>query len=132
MSAHTWKSMIALMALVFLLSACGGGAKSDAAAQTVENYLTALVAQDADQLSTSSCQAWEENALLDMDAFIGVTASLDQMACKVSGTDGDTTLVTCEGKILATYNNEQQELDLAGQTYQVVQEGGEWRVCGYR
>ena len=38
----------------------------------------------------------------------------------------------CKGKIVATYNNEDQELDLSVRTYQVVQEGGEWLVCGVR
>ena len=48
------------------------------------------------------------------------------------GTDGDTALVNCTGKIIASYNNEDQELDLSVRTYQVVQEGGDWLVCGTR
>ena len=38
----------------------------------------------------------------------------------------------CNGNIVATYNNEDQQLDLSVRTYQVVQEGGEWLVCGTR
>ena len=37
-----------------------------------------------------------------------------------------------QGKIIATYNNEDQVLDISVRTYQVVQQGGESLVCGYR
>jgi hypothetical protein len=40
--------------------------------------------------------------------------------------------VLCNGKIIATYDTEDQELDLSVRTYQVVEEGGEWLVCGVR
>ena len=35
-------------------------------------------------------------------------------------------------KIVANYGNEVLELDLSERSYQVVEEGGEWRMCGYR
>jgi hypothetical protein len=123
--------LILILLFAGLLSACGGGAK-EASAQTVEAYLQALVAGDADRLSTLSCKDWESQAVMELDSFQGVSASLDGLSCTQSSLDGDTALVTCEGDILATYNNEQQKLPVSGRTYQVRQEGGEWRVCGYR
>jgi hypothetical protein len=33
---------------------------------------------------------------------------------------------------MATYNGEDQALDLSVRTYQVVQQGGEYLVCGYK
>jgi len=42
---------------------------------------------------------------------------------------GSDTLVTCSGQIVASYNGENQNLALSGRTYQVVQEGGEWRYA---
>jgi hypothetical protein len=112
-----------------LLSACASN-NNDAPVKAVEDYLTALVAKDADRLATLSCGEWEEDALLELDSFQAVTTRLDGLACEQTGTDGDTALVLCNGRIIATYNEEDQDLDLSVRTYQVVQEGGEWLVCG--
>lgn len=125
--------LIVLVTILFtlLLTACGSG-KTDAPAKAVEDYLNALVAKDADRLSTLSCGEWEDDALLELDSFQAVTARLEGLACEQTGTDGDTALVLCKGNIVATYNDEDQELDLSVRTYQVLQEGGEWLVCGVR
>jgi hypothetical protein len=116
---------------VSALMACASGS-DNAPAKAVEDYLNALVAKDADRLSTLSCGEWEDDALLELDSFQAVEARLDGLACEQTGTDGDTSLVLCSGNIIATYNDEDQELDLSVRTYQVVQEGGEWLVCGVR
>jgi hypothetical protein len=113
------------------LSACASNT-DNAPVQTVEDYLTALVEKDANRLTTLSCGDWEDDALLELDSFQAVTARLEGLACEQTGTDGDTALVLCNGNIVATYNNEDQQLDLSVRTYQVVQEGGEWLVCGTR
>jgi len=113
-----------------LFSACGQA--SDPAAKAVEDYFTALVNKDANALSALSCADWEPNALLELDSLQAVTTRLENLACTAAGTDGTTTQVNCQGKILATYNNEDQELDLSVRTYQVVQQGGEYLFCGYQ
>jgi hypothetical protein len=113
------------------LAACASN-KNGAPAKAVEDYLAALVEKDADRLSTLVCGAWEEDALIELDSFQAVTARLEGLACEQTGTDGETTLVLCSGKIIASYNNEDQELDLSVRTYQVSQEGGDWLVCGVR
>jgi len=113
------------------LAACASNT-NDVPAKAVEDYLTALVEKDADRLSTLVCGEWEEDALIELDSFQAVTARLDGLACEQTGTDGETALVLCSGKIIASYNNEDQELDLSVRTYQVTQEGGEWVVCGVR
>lgn len=120
---------ISLLA-VLVLAACSSN--SDAPARAVEGYLNALVAKDADRLPTLVCGDWEEDALIELDSFQAVEARLEDMACQQSGTDGDTALVDCTGSIIATYNDEDQELDLSVRTYQVIQEGGDWLVCGTR
>lgn len=114
-----------------LLSACGGSS-SDQAPQAVELYLQALVNEDADQLATLSCKDWEADAMMEVDSFQGVSASLDGVICVEVGTETDAVFVGCEGAIKASYGNEQQEIPLAGRTYKVVQEGGEWLMCGYK
>ncbi len=124
-------SLLIVMLVSMLLTACTSSS-SDAPAKAVEDYLNTLVAKDADRLPTLVCGDWEEDALIELDSFQAVTAKLDNAACTQTGTDGDTALVNCTGKIIATYNNEDQELDLSVRTYQVVQDGGDWLVCGTR
>ena len=121
--------LLILVILTNLLSACASK-NNDAPAKAVEDYLNALVAKDSDRLTTLSCSDWEDDALLELDSFQAVTTKLDGLACTQTGTDGDTALVLCKGKIIATYNNENQELDLSTRTYQVVQQDGDWLVCG--
>lgn len=122
---------ILTVAASLLLAACSSS-NTDAPAKAVEEYLNTLVAKDADRLPTLVCGAWEEDALIELDSFQAVTARLESVACEQTGTDGDTALVLCNGSIIASYNNEDQELDLSVRTYQVVQEGGDWLVCGTR
>jgi hypothetical protein len=124
-------TLVLTVAASLLLAACSSS-NTDAPAKAVEEYLNTLVAKDADRLPTLVCGAWEEDALIELDSFQAVTARLEGVACEKTGTDGDTTLVLCNGSIIASYNNEDQELDLSVRTYQVVQEGGDWLVCGTR
>jgi hypothetical protein len=123
--------LIVVLLAILALAACASK-KADAPAKAVEDYLNALVAKDSDRLTTLSCSDWEDDALLELDSFQAVTTKLDGLACQQTGTDGDTSLVLCKGKIVATYNNEDQELDLSVRTYQVVQQDGDWLVCGTR
>jgi len=114
------------------LAACGAANTNDAPAKAVEDYLNALVEKDADRLSTLVCGEWEDEALIELDSFQAVSTRLEGLACEQTGTDGDTALVLCNGKIIATYTNEDQEIDLSTRTYQLTQEGGDWLVCGVR
>jgi hypothetical protein len=113
-----------------LLSACGKAA--DPAAKAVEKYLTALVNKDANTLSALSCANWESNALLELDSLQAVATRLENLSCAATNTEGTTTQVVCQGKILATYNNENQQFDLSARTYQVEKQGGDYLVCGYQ
>ena len=115
-----------ILATLFL-TACASANRTPAKA--VDDYLNALVAKDSDRLPTLVCGDWEEDALIELDSFQAVTARLDNVVCTQTGTDGDMTLVNCTGSIIATYNDEDQELDLSVRTYQVVQEGGDWLTC---
>lgn len=127
---RTFFLILLLVFIALIVSACASN--SNGPAQAVEDYLNALVEKDANRLTTLSCGEWEDDALLELDSFQAVTARLDGLACEQTGTDGETALVLCNGNIVATYNNEEQQLDLSVRTYQVVQEGGEWLVCGTR
>ena len=123
-----------ILFIVFASLAVSGCVSSNdnAPVQAVEAYLNALVEKDANRLTTLSCGEWEEDALLELDSFQAVSARLEGLACEQTGTDGNTALVLCNGNIVASYNEEDQELDLSVRTYQVIEEGGEWLVCGTR
>ena len=53
------------------------------------------------------------------EEFVG--AALDLLA-----------VVSCEGNIIATYSGEDAPFPLNARQYLSVEEGGEWRMCGYR
>jgi hypothetical protein len=114
-----------------LLSACGGKS-ADPASRAVEDYLNALVNKDPTKLAALSCANWEKNALLELDSLQAVKTSLKGLSCRSDGKDGSTSQVRCQGEILATYNGEDQALDLSVRTYQVIMQGGENLVCGYK
>ena len=124
--------LLSFMIIAALALAACSASNADAPAKAVENYLTALVAKDANRLPTLVCGDWEADALIELDSFQAVTARLENLSCSQTGTDGETALVLCKGNIVATYNNEDQALDLSGRTFQVTQEGDEWLVCGTR
>jgi hypothetical protein len=118
--------------LSFALAACSGsGNKSDAAGQVVVEYYQGLTSGDVNQMKSLSCAAWEEAAQLEFDAFAGVETRLDNLQCQSNGTEGEYTLVTCTGGIIATYGNEDTNFDLSSFTFRTLQEAGEWRMCGY-
>ncbi len=113
-----------------LLTACASN--TNAPVNAVENYLNALVEKDENRLSTLVCGEWEDDALIELDSFQAVTTRLEGLACEQTGTDGNIALVHCNGKIIASYDTEDQEIDLSVRTYEVTQEGGDWLVCGTR
>jgi len=121
--------IVCMFGLGTLLSAC---AASDPAVGAVEGYVNAIVANDADKLSALSCADWEPDALIELDSLQAVTATLEGFSCQQAGTDGEFTLVNCAGRMILSYNGENQELDLSTRTYQVVEQGGDWLVCGVR
>ncbi len=123
--------VILLCVSALVLSACGSKV-GDPAAKAVVDYLNALTAKDSTKLSALSCKDWESDALMELDSLQAVKTRLEGLTCQSSGTNGSTTQVNCQGKLVATYNGEDQTLDIASRTYQVEQQGGEYLVCGYK
>lgn len=121
-----------LLTLSLILSACSTSNQGSGAATVVEQYLEAMVAKNADELSTLSCADWETSAIMEMDSFEAVTPRLEGLSCSETGSDSEGTQVACQGKIITTYDNEESELDLSRFTYTVVQQNSNWLVCGYK
>jgi hypothetical protein len=105
---------------------------SDAPAKAVEEYWSVIAAKEADRLPTLVCGDWEDDAITVLDSLQAVSARLEEVSCSQTGTDGETALVDCVGKMILTYDTEDQEIDLSVFTYEVVEEGGDWLVCGTR
>jgi hypothetical protein len=115
----------------FFVAGCGKSPTGDAPA-AIETYLQAVVSNDTNLISSLSCAFWEQQARMELNSFSAVTAKVDNPNCRVSGQEGDITLVSCSGNIVANYNGENQELALGDKVFKAVREGGEWRMCGYK
>ncbi len=111
----------AILLLTIFLTTCNA-----APATAVEDFLTALAAKDEARLLTLVCADYEFDALLELDSFALVQTTLKDLACQSSGTD-----VICSGSIEASYGDEIRSFDLSERTYHLVQDGGDWLVCGY-
>ena len=123
-----WVLMRVVAVFLFVTACTGSG--NNAAAQAVEIYLQALADKNLDQMIAVSCGDWEAQAHFELDTYVGVETRLEGVSCQVSSTDGETASVTCVGKMVASYGAEDRDFPF-DDPFQVVQEGGEWRVCGH-
>jgi len=123
---------LTMLIFTFYASACASTNQSQQAAEAVTAYLDALVQKEENAMINQACAQWESQAKLEFDSFAAVKVALEGPGCSETGQDGGVILVNCSGKIIASYGEEDLVIDLAERTYQVVNEGGEWRMCGYR
>lgn len=122
------RKLFILVIAAALLAACSSEVTPDTA---VENYLQAIVEKDTAQVSALSCGGWEANAMMMLDSFQAVSAELQDLNCNEAGTTPEgMALVSCTGKIITSYGDELQELDLSVQDYVLENANGEWLVCG--
>lgn len=133
---HTRWLLLGPVTAALALAGCAadnGSGSTNTAEGAVVRYLEAAVAADTNQAAALVCAAYEEQARLEVDSFTGTNAALESPVCTAGDPlpDGSRP-VTCSGQINATYGNEVQTFNLADQTYVVVEEAGEWRMCGYR
>ncbi len=128
---RNYRALFFIVLSILLLAGCDGSGKDQAAAKPVESFYKAIVSQERDSIATIACAEWEREALREVDAFMGVKAELVDVTCTVKEVSGDSGSVTCAGKISASYGNETTDFPLEGRTHTVVNEQGEWRICGY-
>ena len=110
-----------LLLLSLFLTAC-----APAPAAAVEDFLKALTTKDEARLLSLVCADYEFDALLEFDAYALVQTTLKDVDCTANNTD-----VTCTGSIEASYGDEIRSFDLSERTYHLVQDSGDWLVCGY-
>jgi len=116
-----------LLFIPMLLILAGCSNESDPA-EVAMRYLNARIASDVDQLRQLSCADWESQVALQAASFSSIDAHLEDATCKTGGKEGDKTVIECTGKIVYDYNGEKNERELGNLL--VVQENGEWKVCG--
>ena len=120
------------LSILFIMVIIGCSNNQNDAPAAIERYIQALIAKDENLLINHSCAAWEIEAKNEFNSFSAVSVSLEDLSCQETGQDGEYTLVSCNGKIIANYGNEILEINLADQNYLAIYDGGEWRMCGYR
>jgi hypothetical protein len=129
---RSWITILIILIALVSAAACSSQGATNTPTDAIGAYIHALVAKDTNQVITLSCAAWEEQARQELRSFDANTLELKDLQCQEAGQEANATLVTCTGSILANYGAEQMELDLSNQVYKVVQEAGEWRMCGYK
>lgn len=122
------KQKLILIVIGLILTACAQQSVSTGPGPVMERYLEARVAADEDTLRSLACSTWEAQASLEAQSFRAANAELQEMRCYENGTTGDLTVVTCDGKLLTTYDGETRERALG--SYMMSQEDGEWKMCG--
>lgn len=136
--------IVLLVLMMSLLVGCGwregSPATSDSteavtsesgAVQIVERHLTLLVNKDEMGFAQTLCPAYEGDGMREFRSFGAVEASLNNVSCAEDGTNGDVVLVLCTGTIDLVYQGEDTRgLDLSRVPYRVINDDGEWKVCG--
>ncbi len=117
-----------LAVFALLVAACGS---QDSPTAAIQNYLNARVAADETKMVALTCKDQESLAETEAASFKSLNAKLNSVSCSQAGTDGQFTLVACQGSILTTYNGETTTRDLAGRNFRTIQEDGQWKFCGY-
>jgi hypothetical protein len=114
--------LFALVIVGLVAAGCASGANP---AQVVEDYFTAIINDDVEQLAALTCSAHEAEAITTATSFRNTGAELQDMQCSLTP---DSNIVQCQGKIVVSYQAELREFPLG--SYRIEQEGDTWLVCG--
>jgi hypothetical protein len=126
---HLYSLIFHFLLFSFSILACSQ--VGDEPARIVEIYYQALVDKAQARMLIYSCATWETTAILEYDSFISVKTDLVDFTCQSILQEDDFAYVTCEGAISASYDGEIRQFPLDEQTFSVVNQGGEWLMCGY-
>jgi hypothetical protein len=126
--------ILALISILLLLpfGLAGCDSVDSGATVAIESYLKALEDKDLNQMINLSCTEWESQAKLEYDSFAAVDVTLEEVHCQENGGQNEYTLVSCTGRIIASYGAEDLVIELSERGIKAVQQGGEWRMCGYQ
>lgn len=128
---HRWLPSLLTCIAIFSFHIAGCASSKDTPARVIEAYYQALTKKDLNSMISLACSEWEERARNEYNSFGAVTTELHDLKCETISQDKSQAIVNCRGKIIANYGNEVLEIDLSKLSFQVVQQGGSWRFCGY-
>ena len=115
---------LGLFLLLILIVSCS--TSFDDPSDTVERYLQAKVAGDAQTIRLLICAEMESLWAREANSFkIAGGAEIQELSCQSRATGG---IVDCQGYIVANYGGEERKFPLGA--FRVTYEGGEWRWCG--
>jgi hypothetical protein len=120
---------LSIILLVVFLPGCGNN--QSLAAQSVEGYFQAIVEKNQDMLVSKVCTSYEPNAMMDFNTFAIVKTSLENFSCQTTTTNENGYDVNCQGSLQAKFGDELRTFDLSKRTFQVVEENGNWLICGH-
>jgi hypothetical protein len=120
---------LSIILLVVFLPGCGNN--QSLAAQSVEEYFQAIVEKNQDMLVSKVCTSYEPNAMMDFNTFAIVKTSLENFSCQTTTTNENGYDVKCQGSLQAKFGDELRTFDLSKRTFQVVEENGNWLICGH-
>ncbi len=126
------KSGFYFLFIFFVILVGCQGSPSQNPSKVVNDYLNALVEKDPAKLISFSCKNWENEAQKELDSFMNVGISLENVDCQVNSQSSAEAAVLCNGFIKLTYDSEIQKIDLSKRAYKLVLENNEWRVCGLK
>ena len=120
---------LSIILLVVFLPGCGNN--QSLATQSVEEYFQAIVEKNQDMLVSKVCTSYEPNAMMDFNTFAIVKTSLENFSCQSTTTNENGYDVNCQGSLQAKFGDELRTFDLSKRTFQVVEENGNWLICGH-
>ena len=119
-----------VLILIFgFLSGCGKN--QTLASQSVEEFFQAIVEKNQGLLVSKVCASYELDAMMDFNTFAIVKTSLENFSCQTTGENETGYDVRCEGSLNANFGDELRIFELSNRTYQVIEENGNWLICGH-
>lgn len=131
LTTHRTSTAWFVLLLIFQLVLAACASSTELPAQVMEAYYQALTKKDLNTMISLACPEWEEQARNEYNSFGAVATELQGLRCETVSQDQGKASVNCRGKIIANYGNEVLEIDLSKFTFELVQQGGTWRFCGY-
>jgi len=125
---------ILLLAIIWLtlgliLIGCSGD--QALAVESVETFFQAILEKDEALFRSAVCSDYASIAMMDFTSFAIVDTRIDNFSCEAEGEVDGQVSVRCQGNLQANFGNEMRSFDLSSRIYQVVQENGQWLVCGH-
>jgi hypothetical protein len=120
---------MACLTLGALLSGCSG--ERALAAESVETFFQAILEKDETLFRSAVCSEYETIAMMDFASFAIVETRMENFSCQVEGEAEGPVSVRCQGNLQASFGDETRSFDLSSRVYQVIEENGQWLVCGH-